>query len=90
MNRNEEEQVSLPFFGIPKLLPYIKKYRKTILLMVTLGLLSCIFDAGLPLYCRYALDHFVAEKTLDGLTFFILFFIAALLAYIVLNFFTIY
>ena len=90
MNRDEEEQVSLPFFGILKLLPYIKKYRKTILLMVTLGLLSCIFDAGLPLYGRYALDHFVAEKTLDGLTLFILFFIGALLAYIIINFFTIY
>ena len=90
MNEKEEEQISLPLFGIPKLLPYIKKYRKTIALMVCLGLLSSLIDAASPLFGRYALDHFVAEKTLDGIPLFITLYIIMLAVYMVDNFVTTY
>ena len=39
-----KEYVSLPYFGINKLLPYLKPYRFIIISMVTLGLLGGFVD----------------------------------------------
>ena len=32
----ENQKTSLPFFGIPRLFPYIRKYRRTLLIMLIL------------------------------------------------------
>ncbi|MBR5420745.1 MAG: ABC transporter ATP-binding protein [Lachnospiraceae bacterium] len=90
MKKKEEEQIHLPFFGIPKLLPYVRKYHKRIITMVILGLISAGIDAASPLFSRYALDHFVAEKTLKGLPLFIGIYIILLVIYMVDNFVTTY
>ena len=66
-NEQKEEQKSLPFFGIPRLFPYLKKYRKTLSFMVICGLLATGVDILMPVLQRYALNHFIAEKTLDTL-----------------------
>ena len=58
---------SLPLFGIPLLYPFLKPYRKTIAFMVFLGFLSSLIDSIYPLFNRYAIDHFIAEGTLDGM-----------------------
>ena len=57
--RRKEEHVSLPFFGIGKILPYTKKFRRTQLAMVFFGLCGTAVDIELPLLQRYALNHFV-------------------------------
>ena len=68
MNMEEKEQkASLPFFGIPRLIPYIRKYRKTLLIMIICGLGGTGVDLVLPLLQRYALNHYVAFRTLDTL-----------------------
>ena len=73
MNENDSKyNVSLPFFGIPKLIPYIKKYRNTLFLMIFLGLLGTGADILTPLLQRYALNHFIAENTLDTLPIYII------------------
>ena len=54
----KKEYVSLPYFGLNKLLPYLKPYRGTILGMVILCLLAGVIDIIIPLFQRYALDHF--------------------------------
>ena len=56
---DDENTVSLPFFGIPRLIPYIKKYVPKIMVMVFLGLCSSLIDSAVPLMQRYAIDHFV-------------------------------
>ena len=66
------EQKSLPFFGIPRLFPYLKKYRKTLTWMIVCGLLGTGVDILMPVLQRYALNHFIAEKTLDTLPWYIL------------------
>ena len=43
INRDTEKR-SLPFFGIGKVLPYMKKYAKVTILMVTCGLASTGVD----------------------------------------------
>ena len=48
MSNNKVENkdyVSLPYFGLNKLLPYLKPYRYTILSMVALGLLTSSVDS---------------------------------------------
>ena len=67
----KKDAVSLPFFGIPRILPYVKKYRNTLMLMLICGLIGTGMDIALPLFQRYALDHFIKLGTLDTLPLFI-------------------
>lgn len=80
----------LPFFGIPKLFPFVKPYRKTIFLMIVLGCLSSVADSAYPLFNRYAIDHFVAGRTLEGLWQFILLYVVILALQVVDNFVSTY
>ena len=66
MNK-ERETASLPLFGIPRLIPYLRPYRKRVIRMIILALICSVIDVSYPLFGRYALDHFVAGKTLEGM-----------------------
>ena len=90
MKKTEEKQISLPLFGIPRLLPFIKKYHRKIIFMVSLGIISGGMDALSPLFNRYALDHFVAGGTLEGLGGFIALYVGLLVLYMIDNFITTY
>ena len=78
MNENEAN-VSLKFFGIGKVLPFLKKYRRAIALMLICGLATGLVDIALPLFRRYALNHYVAEGTLDTLPGYIVLYVFAIL-----------
>lgn len=69
--KKEEKQVSLPFFGIPRLIPFMKKYRKMLTVMVICGLAGTGVDIAMPLLQRYALNHFIGDHTLDTLPVYI-------------------
>ena len=81
MNFNKEEQqyVKLPYFGIPKLLPYLRPLRGIIFGMIGLCLVAGIIDAITPQFQKYALNHFIGEETLDTLLPFILIYLGILL-----------
>ena len=66
-----KQKKSLPFFGIPAILPYVRQHVKAILLMVLIGCLSSVVDIIVPVFQRYSLNHFVAGQTLDTLFLFI-------------------
>ena len=66
----EKSQKHLPWFGIGKILPYLGKVRKKILVMVIFGLVGSATDIILPLFQRYALDHFVRGGVFDPLVLF--------------------
>ncbi len=76
---NKDMKKSLPFFGIGKLLPFMKKYRRTLIFMVLCGLLSTVVDILLPQFQKYALDHFIVGNTLDSLPAFIGAYVLAIL-----------
>lgn len=73
---NESEFKTLPMLGIPELLPYLKPYRKLLAGMVLLGLIASVMDSIMPLFNRYALNHFIGEQKLDTLGLFIVTYIA--------------
>ncbi len=87
---NNENSRMLPWFGIPKLLPYVRPYRKMIVVMVTLGIVSSLIDSVYPLFNRYALDHFVAGETLQGLGLFIVLYVILLVIQVIGNFISTY
>lgn len=67
MKSEKEKKRGLPFFGVGKLLPFLKKYRGDLAAMLAFGLCGSLVDICVPLFQRYALDRFVAEGTLQGL-----------------------
>ncbi len=65
--QEQEKQRTLPYFGIPKVLPYAKKYRWKILFMVFLGILSSLIDSIYPLFNQHIINHNLANRTGDTL-----------------------
>ncbi|MBQ8159249.1 MAG: ABC transporter ATP-binding protein [Clostridia bacterium] len=63
----KEPQKTLPFFGVPKVLPYVKPYRWKIVFMVFLGILSSLIDSIYPLFNQHIINHNLAEHTSDTL-----------------------
>lgn len=82
----QEERKTLPFFGIGKILPFVRKYRKVLMIMVICGLCGSLIDIILPLFQRYALNHFVVEQTLDTLGLFIALYLFCILFAAVSNY----
>ena len=64
--KDKKEKISLPFFGIPRLLPFARPYKKQFLGLVTAQVLCSLSDVARPVLQKYALDHFVRESTLSG------------------------
>ena len=90
MESHNEKNISLPFWGIPQLWPFLRPYRKILLLNIVLGILSSLADSVYPLFNSYALNHFIAENTLDGLLYFVLAYGCILLLQVVDNFVSTY
>ena len=87
---NEDTNVKLPFFGIPKILPYVKKYRKRIILMILMGITASLIDSLFPLFNRYAIDHFIGEQTLDTIGYFIVLYLGVLVFQVTINYISLY
>ena len=85
-NNQNEEKRSLPFFGIGKVLPFMKPYTKVLIVMVSCGLITTCMDLLIPQFQRYALNHFITKNTLNTLPLFILIYVASLLVMGVVNY----
>ena len=83
--KKETEFKTLPYFGINKLLPYLKPYRGIIFWMITLGFAGGLVDIVLPLFQEYAIDHFIAKQTLDTMDTFIWVYLAVLAFQVIAN-----
>ena len=71
MKEHTSETKRLPFFGIGKILPYLKHYKKALFGLIAGCLAGSLVDIGVPLFQRYALNHFIGGGTLDTLAVFI-------------------
>lgn len=78
MKKANVQKSSLPFFGIGKVIPFMKKYRSKILLMVSCGLVGSAMDIIIPLFQRYALNHYIGENTLDTIVYFVILYLFAI------------
>ena len=73
------ENIKLPFFGIPKILPYVKHYRKHLIFMLVACFGTSLVDLVLPLLQRYAIKNFVQEESAKGVWIFALCYLAVIL-----------
>lgn len=85
---SEKDNKTLPWFGVPKLLPYIRPYMKGIAAMIAVGCLVSLIDAIYPMFNRYALDRFVIGQMLDGMGGFIALYIGVVIVQVFLNYFS--
>ncbi|PWT27365.1 ABC transporter ATP-binding protein [Butyrivibrio fibrisolvens] len=86
---NENKIKTLPWLGIPKLLPYVRPYKKIIVQMVTLGMLSSLADSAYPLFNQYAINNFIGHGTLKGLPVFIALYVIVLTLQTIDNYITV-
>ena len=84
-DKEKQEYVSLPYFGLPKLIPYLKPYRWNLFFMVLFGLMTSAIDIIVPLFQQYALNNFIALGQLDGMTLFIIAYLLVLTAQILFS-----
>ena len=83
--KNNQETVSLPLFGLPRLVPYLRPYRSRMTRMILLALVCSVIDVCYPLFGRYAIDHYIAEGTLKGLPLFIALYAGVLVVQAAIN-----
>ena len=76
----------LKFFGIGRILPFLKPARKQILIMVFFGLMGSVTDIVIPLFQRYALDHYVGLGVFDTIVWFVIAYLMTIVAASVFNY----
>ena len=67
----KDNSVRVRFFGIDRMLPFLSVYKKELFFMVFLAMAGTATDVFVPVLQRYALNHFVARKSLDTLPLFL-------------------
>ena len=82
MNK-KETGAELKLFGLPKMAWLFRAYRKEMILIIVTILLFSAADLAVPVFQRYALNHFVGEGTLDTMPGFLLAFLAVILVFAV-------
>ena len=88
--KKKEEYVRLPYFGLNRLLPFLKPYRKRLAVMMLLGVVSSAIDIVFPLFQKYALDNYIADGILTGLPYFVGLYILTLAVRVASDFVTTY
>ena len=68
MGHDEQEYTkSFEWASWKKLLPFVRPFRKTILMVLILNLICAMVDIALPLFQRYAIDNFIEAGTVEAL-----------------------
>ena len=82
----EKATKHLKFFGIGLIVPYLSKVRKLIVIMVIFGITGSLAETVVPLFQRYALDHYVALGNFDTIWAFLAVYLLAIVAAAVSNY----
>lgn len=83
-NKKEEK---LRFFGIGKIIPFVKGYKREFAAMFIFSIIASGIEILFPQFQRYALDSYVGEGRLDNLGIFIASYAAAIIFAGVFNYF---
>ena len=76
----EQKTKHLKFLGIGRIIPYLTNLKKLIAVMVFFGMTGSLTDIIIPLFQRYALDHYVGQGVFDNVAVFITLYILTILA----------
>ena len=78
--RLEEKEYTKSFdYAIWKrIFPFLKPYKKTVVMILVMNFFCSLIDIILPLFQRFAINHFIEENTLSGIGVFAVVYIAAI------------
>ena len=82
----KQKNKKLKYFGIGRIIPYLSSLKKLIAAMVFFGLTGSLTDIILPLFQRYALDHYVGLGVFDTIAIFVVLYLLTILAAAVSNY----
>ena len=88
--KKDDAGVRLPWFGIKRILPFLKRYRRQIILMALFGVVGSAVDIVIPLFQSYAINNYIVTGVLDTLPCFIGLYLLTLTVQISANCFTTY
>jgi len=74
MEEKNTKTTHLRFFGIPKILPFLKPYRFSMLFMILLAAGGSFIDILFPKCQEYTINHFIGGETLDTFVPFCIFY----------------
>lgn len=81
-----EKIKTLPYFGVGKVLPFLAPFKKFVFIMLFCGILQSLGDIILPLFQRYAIDHFIGDGVLDTIVPFTALYFGSLLTVAIVGF----
>lgn len=78
----EDELYNKPFSMSvwKKLFPFLKPYKKSLLLIIVLNIVCALIDVAYPLIQRYAIDEYIAKNTTEGIAGFALLYLLMITA----------
>ena len=78
--RLEEKEYTKSFdYAIWKrIFPFLKPYKKTVVMILVMNFFCSLIDIVLPLFQRFAINHFIEGNTLSGIGVFAVVYIAAI------------
>ena len=78
--RLEEKEYTKSFdYAIWKrIFPFLKPYKKTVVMILIMNFFCSLIDIILPLFQRFAINHFIEGNTLSGIGIFAVVYIAAI------------
>ncbi len=76
----------LRFFGIPKILPHLKPYVGPMIFMMAFALAGSLIDIVYPKFQEYAINHYIADETLDTVVPFAILYASLLIFQVIVNF----
>lgn len=76
----------LKFFGLGKLKPFLANYKGLTAAMLLCALACSAVVTLLPLFQKYAIDNFIANKTVEGLTVFVILYVACIIVSTIFDF----
>ena len=82
----DQETKHLKFFGIDRIIPYLSNVKNLIAAMIFFGLAGSLTDIILPLFQRYALDHFVGLGVFDTIGVFVVLYLLTIVVAAVSNY----
>lgn len=88
--KEKKEFKPLPHFGLDRLIPYVKPYTKTLVMMVSLAMVGTGIDIILPLFQKYAIANYITDSHLRGLWLFVALYAVVLCVQVASNFFSTY
>ena len=85
MRNYETKKAKIPFFGLGKIMPYLKPFWKSFLFILVMGLLASADDVIMPLFQKHVLNKFIGERDFSSFGIFIVLYLLAVLMSGVLN-----